>query len=420
MARCWKVVMKTLVVFVLSFALLVNGQGFLTVVDPKPENMFVIEQDPDDVQSTKCIGMDLNVTHPKTPTNLTFHKVTWGIADVNPLVSDDMFTFNVSFQEEGKKVIGEMKVMNVTLSRQGQYQCWILPDATGPGGFVSKHGFSLTVIPRSELPDIAVAENRIDAKFDQIIYLVCNLTKKGAAYTSLTRMEWLKDGVVIEKQLYPKDEQLKPLNLTIKNPEQGGVYTCRLTSLLRSVRTYNLTEQVTVTVAPKAFASTKPDEEGIEIVCKKGESVRMKCEHKGNPISVGWDREPKNGQRAPINDSHYQLVSKNAFEGFELVIDEVQYNDRGDYFCCIKNATGHSRDCQKYTLRVKDPLGYLWPLIGIIVEIIVLIIILVIYEKCKKKQEDDFGRTDGNTDITYTTSPSGDKASLRLRKGTGQ
>lgn len=110
------------------------------------------------------------------------------------------------------------------------------------------HAWFYLIVTGNELPGIEVSKN-VSAKFGDKIVLSCNLTISQAAsadQTKLTKLMWAKDGGLIEEVLYPREQSLKSLKIDVDRPEVGGIYTCHLTSKLRNVKEYNVTDNIYV------------------------------------------------------------------------------------------------------------------------------------------------------------------------------
>jgi hypothetical protein len=58
-------------------------------------------------------------------------------------------------------------------------------------------------------------------------------------------------------------------------------------------------------------------------------------------------------------ESRYKFSRQNKYQGFKLEIPKTDYEDRGDYYCCIKSSNASvSDECQQFTLRVKGMFTY--------------------------------------------------------------
>ncbi|KAF8560670.1 hypothetical protein P879_10795, partial [Paragonimus westermani] len=67
-----------------------------------------------------------------------------------------------------------------------------------------------------------------------------------------------------------------------------------------------------------------------------------------------------------------------------LVFDRVLPEDRAVYSCFVRNSFGNATGA--FFLRVKDRWSVLWPLIGIVLELLILFVIIVVYELRRRAQ----------------------------------
>lgn len=83
---------------------------------------------------------------------------------------------------------------------------------------------------------------------------------------------------------------------------------------------------------------------------------------------------------------------------YVLLISDINQTDRDMYTCYASN--GVQNHSESIRLRVKDRLSYIWPLIGIVCEVVILVLIILIFEKRGVKPEYEESDNDGNnTDV---------------------
>ncbi|MEQ2174137.1 hypothetical protein GOODEAATRI_004663 [Goodea atripinnis] len=122
----------------------------------------------------------------------------------------------------------------------------------------------------------------------------------------------------------------------------------------------------------------------------EGDNAVLYCKSVGYPHPVWtWHKIDNNFCPTPWQDfdnstGRFFISSRENYT--ELHIAELDINlDPGEYLCNASNIIGSYSE--KSVLRVRSLLAPLWPLLGVLAEIIILVIIIVIYEKRKKPED---------------------------------
>lgn len=130
----------------------------------------------------------------------------------------------------------------------------------------------------------------------------------------------------------------------------------------------------------KGSNTIKVKNEKKEMVIKAGKRASLECSSiiQSRDAVVSWKA---NGNDVSGSSGKYSFFGDPA--NSDLTINDVTYSDRDVYTCMstYKNKTS----TLEVTLRVRDPLGALWPVIGIGVEIMLLFVIIWVYEYTKTK-----------------------------------
>ncbi|GFO26388.1 neuroplastin [Plakobranchus ocellatus] len=117
------------------------------------------------------------------------------------------------------------------------------------------------------------------------------------------------------------------------------------------------------------------------------DTVNIDCDVKGWPTpEVEWW---VNDEKKLENSSVVSFEEYKGVKGARLVLTGVTFDYDGMYECRAYSAKFNETSKKSIKLRVKDKLAWLWPFLGIIVEVVVLILLILFFEKIKKKNGSD-------------------------------
>lgn len=201
--------------------------------------------------------------------------------------------------------------------------------------------------------------------------LQCNLTSfQGAHIESF----WMKNGEEIQGTRSPNKNTEYSLNKP--RSDDAGLYMC--------VFTFETSPPANASIEIKSvpeITGHKRSENRNE-----GQSAILYCKSVGYPHPVWTWRKFDNGAYRELDNSTGRFFVSSKDNYTELQIDNLDINaDPGEYQCNATNMIGTNEE--RSILRVRSHLAPLWPLLGVLIEIIILVVIIVVYEKRKKPED---------------------------------
>lgn len=208
------------------------------------------------------------------------------------------------------------------------------------------------------------------------IVLQCNLT---TAPSKHHESFWMKNGEEIPGSR--AGDNNTEYKITKMKADESGEYMC--------VFTFERAPDANATIEVKAA----PDITGHKRSENKneGQSAMLYCKSVGYPHPIWTWHKLENGIAKDIDNSSGRFSIMNKDNYTELNIMNLDINtDPGRYQCNASNIIGTAS--LQSILRVRSYLAPLWPLLGVLAEIIILVIIIVVYEK--RKSPDDVPEDD--------------------------
>ncbi|XP_073724870.1 neuroplastin a [Misgurnus anguillicaudatus] len=205
----------------------------------------------------------------------------------------------------------------------------------------------------------------------QPITLQCNLTSSQKVYRESF---WMKNG----EEIPDTRDTGKNIEYKLQKPraDDAGEYTC--VYLFEDVPPANAT--IEIKAAPDITGHKRSENKN------EGERAVLYCKSVGYPYPQWTWRKLDSSNNMEIDNSsgRFFISSKDGYTELSI-IDLDLTSDPGEYQCNATNAVGTTSMIS--VLRVRSYLAPLWPLIGVLLEIIILVLIIVIYEKRKKPDD---------------------------------
>ncbi|VDP49415.1 unnamed protein product [Soboliphyme baturini] len=203
----------------------------------------------------------------------------------------------------------------------------------------------------------------------QSLRLACDLPANSG-----DKIEWIHDGHPIHRSARMNVMTNNgTLFFTETSLVDSGVYYCRSSEV--KARRGSI-----IIVKGKAHIAQR-DVRGINRL--QGDSLQINCDVYGYPLpNVTWKR---NGEDWTNASDRVLFDSYNGVPNASLKISDLRFVDGAVYSCIATNSYGVEN--ATYVVRVKERLSALWPLLGIMIEVVVLVTVILMCERRTSRME---------------------------------
>ncbi|XP_013060986.2 zwei Ig domain protein zig-1-like [Biomphalaria glabrata] len=315
------------------------------------------------------------------------------LASISNAVSGQYVTIQPNVRGLAVTLGSTLKLTCYLDGSQGSSPIWVNSSSTQIQTFTMKnsiYGSTLTIENYSEIGEkIFICSS--DKSKAEITVITVEETKEGdhfyygnktAALTcAISGLEISPKDWLFKNRSLSGDKKFKMENSTIiidkPNRDDAGPYTA-VYEIKSSQGTFEHQCVVEYTAGPLVMDMARSRN------LEQGDDLKLSCEVKGYPQAVIiWQRDKMNITRNGTIFSEYM-----GYKDGQIEIKNVQFDDAGNYTCTAYSERFGNSSTKNIIVRVKDPIAWVWPLVGILVEVALLAIIIIVVKLCERRNKD--------------------------------
>lgn len=273
--------------------------------------------------------------------------------------ADSNLNFTTTKEDNGRKLVVTMKIINVTEDYDSGldfYICRAYP--VNGSSKIGKRQFNINVIQEKDKPKVTVSKlKEVDHSVTTTIF--CNVSFRGSQKATLKGFWWTKDGKNLTDSLIDATKESTSLVLKDIDMKDGGKYSCTLHVLLEPRVPYKVEDSTSLTVRP--WFESKDDK---SVKMRLEGDLTLVCGARGYPLKVEWKfKSETDGSVKPCIDSskdeRYNVSQKGPYDPYSLTIESLSEADIGVYYCCLPSGCSEDIDkdrCQSFDIdEIGDP-----------------------------------------------------------------